>query len=139
MTRLLREELKFNGVIVTDAMSMAGVAGRYTPAEAAVKAIKAGADVIEKSPDIDAAIAGIKEAVAKGEITEARINASVERVLRAKAALGLRVKRVIDLGEVDRVVSNPRFNEVAQEIADHSITLVRDEQKLLPIGPNARL
>src|SRR5262245_38712584 len=135
MTGLLREQLKFSGLIVTDAMSMAGIAARYTPAEAAVKAIKAGADVIEKSPDIDAAVAGIKAAVAKGEITEARLNASVERVLRAKAALGLHVKRVVDLNEVDRVVSNPRFNEIAQQIADHSITLVRDEQKLLPIDP----
>src|SRR5262249_32290821 len=113
MTGLLRDELKFSGLIVTDALSMAGVAARYTPAEAAVKAIKAGADVIEKSPDIDAAVAGIKEAVTKGEITEARISASVERVLRAKAALGLRDKRVVDLNEVDRVVSNPRFNEIA--------------------------
>ncbi|MGH9935349.1 MAG: glycoside hydrolase family 3 protein, partial [Blastocatellia bacterium] len=139
MTGLLREELKFNGVIVTDAMSMAGVAARYTPAEAAVKAVRAGADVIEKSPDIDAAIAGIKEALAKGEITEARINASVERVLRAKAALGLHIKRQVDLGEVDRVVSNPRFNEIAQRIADHSITLARDERKLLPLDPKARL
>jgi beta-N-acetylhexosaminidase len=133
LTGILREELKFNGLIVTDAMSMAGVAARYTPAESAVKAIKAGADMILKSPDIDAAIAGIKEAVAKGEITEARINASVERVLRAKAALGLRAKRAVDLDEVDRVVSDPKFNEIAQQIADHSITLVRDEQKLLPL------
>lgn len=139
MTGLLREELKFNGLIVTDAMSMAGIAARYTPAEAAVKAIKAGADMIEKSPDIDSAIAGIKEAVAKGEITEARINASVERVLRAKAALGLRAKRMVDLNEVDRVVSNPRFNEIAGQIADHSITLARDERKLLPLAPKGRL
>ncbi|MGH9769132.1 MAG: glycoside hydrolase family 3 protein [Blastocatellia bacterium] len=139
MTGLLREELKFNGVIVTDAMSMAGVAARYTPAEAAVRSLKAGADVIEKSPDIDAAIAGLKEAVAKGEITEARINASVERVLRAKAALGLHIKRAVDLDEVDRVVSNPRFDEIAQQIADHSITLVRDEHRLLPLDPKGRL
>jgi beta-N-acetylhexosaminidase len=133
LTGILREELKFNGLIVTDAMSMAGVAARYTPAESAVKAIKAGADMILKSPDIDAAIAGIKEAVAKGEITEARINASVERVLRAKAALGLRAKRTVELEEVDRVVSDPKFNAIAQQIADHSITLVRDEQRLLPL------
>jgi beta-N-acetylhexosaminidase len=139
MSGLLREELKFNGLIVTDAMSMAGVAARYTPAEAAVKAVKAGADMIEKSPDIDAAIAGIKEAVAKGEIAEARINASVERILRAKAALGLREKRMVDLNEVDRVVSSPKFNEIAQQIADHSITLARDERKLLPLDPKGRL
>ncbi len=139
MTGMLREDLKFSGLIVTDALSMAGIAARYTPAEAAVRAIKAGADVIEKSPDIDAAIAGIKGAVAKGEIAESRINASVERILRAKAALGLLSKRVVELGEVDRVVSNPRFNETAQRIADRSITLVRDDQKLLPIDPKGRL
>ncbi|HMV85279.1 MAG TPA: glycoside hydrolase family 3 N-terminal domain-containing protein [Blastocatellia bacterium] len=134
MTGLLREELKFNGVIVTDAMNMAGVSARYTPAQAAVKAIKAGADLIEKSPDIDAAIAGVKEAVQKGEITEARITASVERLLRAKAALDLHRKKLVDLNEVDREVNNPRFNELAQQIADRSITLVRDEQKLLPLA-----
>src|SRR5262245_59182937 len=139
MTGLLREEWKFSVLIVTDAMSMAGIAARYTSAEAAVKAIKAGADMIEKSPDIDAAIAGIKVALEKSEITEARINSSVERVLRAKAALGLPAKRVVDLAEVDRVISDPRFNEIAQRIADHSMTLVRDEQKLLPIDPKGRL
>jgi beta-N-acetylhexosaminidase len=137
MTGLLRDELKFNGVIVTDAMSMAGVAARYSPAEAAIRSIKAGADVIEKSPDLDAAIAGIKDAVKKGDITEARINASAERVLRAKAALGLHLKKTVNLDDVDRVVNNPRFNEIAQQIADHSITLVRDERKLLPLDiPN---
>jgi beta-N-acetylhexosaminidase len=139
ITGLLREELRFNGLIVTDALSMAGIAARYTPAEAAVKAIKAGADVIEKSPDIDAAIAGIRGAVFRGEITEARIDASVERVLRAKAALGLNANRVVDLREVDRVMSNPRFNEISQQIADRSITLVRDEPRRLPLNPKGRL
>ncbi len=139
MTGLLREELKFDGLIVTDALSMAGVAARYTPAEAAVRSVKAGADVITKSPDIDAAIAGIRMAVARGEITEARINASVEKVLRAKAALGLDARRGVSLVEVDSVVSNPRFNEIAQQIADRSITLVRDEQKRLPLDPKGRL
>ncbi len=142
LTGLLREELKFNGLVVTDAMSMAGVAARYTPAESAVLAIKAGADVILKSPDIDTTIAGIKDAVARGEITEARINASVERILRAKAALSLHTKRAIVLDEVDRVVSNPGFNEIARQIAEHSITLVRDEHKMLPLnaeGGNRRL
>jgi len=139
MTGLLREEMKFDGLIVTDALSMAGIAARYTPAQAAVRSLKAGADVITKSPDIDAAIAGIKEAVARGEITEDRIDASVERILRAKAALGLNVNRAVDLREVDRVMSNPRFNEIAQQIADRSITLVRDEHRRLPLDPNGRL
>jgi beta-N-acetylhexosaminidase len=139
MTGLLREELKFDGLITTDALSMAGVAARYTPAQAAVRSLKAGADALTKSPDIDAAIAGIKEAVAKGEITEARINASVERILRAKAALGLNLNSAVDLREVDRVMSNPKFNEIAQQIADRSITLVRDERGRLPLDPKGRL
>jgi beta-N-acetylhexosaminidase len=133
LTGILREELKFNGIVVTDAMNMAALAARYTPAAAAIRAIKAGADVIIKSPDIDAAIAGVKQAVANGEISEARVNASVERILRAKAALGLNVRRTVDLNEVDRLVASSEFNNIAQQIADHSITLVRDYQKLLPL------
>jgi beta-N-acetylhexosaminidase len=139
MTGLLREELKFNGLIATDALSMAGVAARYTPAQAAVRSVIAGADVITKSPDIDAAVAGIKDAVIRGEITETRINASVERVLRAKAALGLNANRLVDLREVDNVMSNPKFNETAQQIANRSITLVRDEPRRLPLNPKGRL
>lgn len=136
LTGILREELKFNGIIVTDAMNMAALAARYTPAEAAIRAIKAGADVVIKSPDIDAAIAGVKQAVAQGEISEERVNASVERILRAKAALGLNVRRTVDLNEVDRLVASSEFNNIAQQIADHSITLVRDHQKLLPLNFN---
>lgn len=139
LTGLLREELKFNGVVVTDAMNMAGISARYTAAEAAVKTIKAGVDLIEKSPDIDAAIAGVKDAVAKGEITEARINASVERILRAKVALGLNRQKLIDLNQVDRVVNDPKFLAVADQIAERSLTLARDERKLLPIQPNAKI
>ena len=133
LTGILREELKFNGIVVTDAMNMAGVAARYTPAEVAIRAIKAGADLIIKSPDMDAAIAGVKQAVTAGEITEARLNASVERLLRAKAALGLNVRKTVDLNEVDRLVAGSEFNDIAQQIAERSITLVRDYQKLLPL------
>jgi beta-N-acetylhexosaminidase len=134
LTGLLREELQFKGVIVTDALNMAGVAARYTPGDAAVKAVKAGADLVIKSPDIDAAVAGLKQAVASGEISEARLNAAVERLLRAKAALGLHTRKTVDLNEVDRLVASAEFNNLAQQIADHSITLVRDYQKLLPLA-----
>lgn len=130
---ILREELKFQGVIVSDAMVMAGVAARYTPAESAVLAIKAGVDIIEKLPDIDAGVAGVREAVARGEISAERIDQSVERILRAKAALGLSGARLIDLDNVDRVVNDPKLLAFATEIAERSITLLRDEKKLLPL------
>ena len=136
LTGVLRDELKFKGLVVTDAMSMAGVAARYDAGTSAVQAIKAGADMILKSPDIDAAISAVKQAVERGEISEQRINLSVERLLRAKAALGLNEKRTVDINEVDRVVSDPQFDAVAQEIANHAMTLVRDEQKALPLNFN---
>jgi beta-N-acetylhexosaminidase len=87
---------------------------------------------------MDAAIAGIRQAVGTGEINETRINASVERVLRAKAALGLQLGRTVNINEADRLVANPQFNAIAQQIADQSITLVRDEQKLLPLSLGQR-
>ena len=139
LTGILRNELKFGGLVVTDAMNMAGVSARYDAATAALEAIKAGVDVIEKCPDIDAAIKGIKEAITKKEITEERINVSVERILRAKAALGLIEERTVELDKVDQLVSSPGCQILAQEIADHSITLVRDEKKLLPLKPTAHL
>jgi beta-N-acetylhexosaminidase len=130
---ILRGDLKFGGLIVTDAMNMAGVAARYDAATSSVLAVKAGVDVIEKCPDIDAGIRGVKEAVARGEISEARINESVERVLRAKAALGLIARRTVQLDGVDLAVSHPSFTKLAQDIADDSITLVRDDARLLPL------
>ncbi len=136
LTGLLRDELKFNGLVVTDAMEMAGIAARYDASSSAVLAVQAGADMILKTPDLDAAIRAIKQAVEHGEITEPRINASVERILRAKAALGLSERRTVNVQEVDQVVSDPEYNVVAQEIAERSITLVRDQRKVLPIrGP----
>jgi beta-N-acetylhexosaminidase len=134
LTGVLRDELMFDGLIVTDAMDMAGVSARYDPATSAVLAVKAGADMILKTLDIDAAIGAIKQAVARGEITESRINASVERILRAKAALGLNERRGVDVNEVDRVISDPQFNAIAQEIADRSMTLVRDDRKSVPLA-----
>ena len=134
LTGILRGDLKFGGLIVSDAMNMAGVSARYDAARAAIEAIKAGIDVIEKSPDIDAAIRGVKEAVERGEITAARINASVEKILRAKAALGLNEHRLVSPDNVDREVDPASHNTIAQEIAERSITLVRDEPRLIPLN-----
>jgi SSS family transporter len=134
LTSLLRENLAFKGLIVTDSMTMAGVAERYDGATSAVMAIKAGADMVLIPPDVEAAIRAVRQAVEHGEIAESRISASVERILRAKAALGLSEHRTIDIQEVDRVVSDPEFNAVAQDIANRSITLVRDERKAVPLA-----
>jgi beta-N-acetylhexosaminidase len=130
---ILRTDLGFDGIVVTDAMTMAGVSARYDSGEGAVKAIKAGVDVVMKSPDVDAAIAAVRSAVTHGEISLERIDRSVERILRAKAALGLSEVRTVDLNRVDEAVSDPQLVAISQEIADRSITLVRDDQRLLPL------
>lgn len=134
MTDLLRRDLAFKGLVTTDALSMAGVAARYDAGTSAVLAVKAGADLVLKSPDVDVAIAAIKTAVSKGEIGIDRVNSSVRRILRAKAALGLNKNRFIDLDRVDAIVSSANSVAIAQEIADKSMTLVRDEKQLLPLG-----
>lgn len=137
MTGLLREELRFKGIIVTDAMSMAGIASRYDAGTAAVLAVKAGVDVVVKSPDIDAAVSALKAAVEKREITMERVDQSVKRVLEAKVRLSLNQKRTIPLDLVDEHVSNNDARIVAQEIADKSITLLRDDARLLPLSEGA--
>jgi beta-N-acetylhexosaminidase len=133
LTGILRDGLGYQGLIVSDAMNMAGIAARYDPATAALESIKAGMDVIEKCPDIDAAIAGVRAAVARGEITDARLNASVKRILEAKARLGLNERRTVRIDDVDRLVTPASSNAVAQEIAERSMTVVRDERRLLPL------
>src|SRR6266545_5757839 len=94
---VLRRELGFDGLIYTDSMGMAGVSQLYKPGEAAVRAIKAGNDVVLHSPDDAAAFAAIKAAVQSGDIPRAQLDASVERLLRAKARTGLNRVRAVNL------------------------------------------
>ena len=131
LTGLIREELKFDGIVVTDAMNMAGVASRYTPGEAAVRAVLAGADMVIKSADTDAAISGLREAARSGQLSLARIDQSVTKILRAKARLGLHRQRLINLDQVDQTLNAPRFNDLSRDIAERSLTLVRDQQQVL--------
>jgi beta-N-acetylhexosaminidase len=139
MTGLLQEELGFEGLVVTDAMNMGGIVRQYGDDEAAVRAVQAGADIllfpVAVTPTIDAVVA----AVERGEISEARIDRSVRRLLETKARLGLRQSRTVDVEAVPRVVGIPAHRAVAQEIADRSISVARDRGDLLPMGKGARV
>ena len=88
LTGLLRDEMGYQGLIVTDAMDMGGITVRYAPGEAAVRAIVAGIDAILMSPVPDAAFEALQAAVKSGRISKARLDASVRRILQAKARLG---------------------------------------------------
>jgi beta-N-acetylhexosaminidase len=133
LTGVLRDELKFGGVIFTDAMNMQGIAAHYPEGEAAVRSIKAGADVVLYPPDVEKAFLGIKQAVASGEITEARLDESVRRILEAKARLNLDKNRFTDLGKLDRVLGSREHQEVARRVIENAITLVRDKRGVLPL------
>jgi beta-N-acetylhexosaminidase len=131
---LLRKDLKFDGLIYTDSMGMAGVAAIYQPGEAAVRAVKAGNDVILHSPDDGAAFAAVVEAVKKGEIPQAQVDASVLRILRTKARAGLHRNRAVNLEQIPAVVGTRRNQAVADEVSQRSITLLKDARNHVPLN-----
>ena len=133
LTGLLRDELKYKGLVVTDAMDMGGVTSRYPPGEAAVRAVEAGADVLLMPPVPDAAMAGLERAVRAGRITEKRVDESVRRILQAKSRLGLDRNRLADIEHLDEKFARPEFAAQALSIADRGVTLLRDTAHLLPL------
>ncbi|HXG84358.1 MAG TPA: glycoside hydrolase family 3 N-terminal domain-containing protein [Pyrinomonadaceae bacterium] len=131
---MLRKELGFDGLIVTDAMDMSGLTIYFNQDEAAVRAVLAGADVILKPANTDAAIRGIKEAVASGRISQERLNESARKVLAWKYQLGLTEQKITPIEQIDRIVSNPQTRQLSDEIASAAMTLVKDEGKTLPLS-----
>jgi beta-glucosidase-like glycosyl hydrolase/CubicO group peptidase (beta-lactamase class C family) len=132
-TALLRRELGFHGLVVTDALEMAGVRGSTWTGEAAVKAVKAGADVILLPPETDVAIQSIARAVREGVLSEARIDESVGRILAAKESLGLLAAKPARKEREEGLVGRPADIAQALEIARRSITVVRNEGGVLPL------
>ena len=133
LTDTLRRDMGFKGIIFTDAMNMRGVAAHYPDGEAAVRALKAGADVILYPPSVEKAFNGIKQAVQSGDIPEARVEESVRRILAAKQKLGLDRQRLVDLDKIPQVLGSKANRQSAQQIVDNAVTLVRDEKKVLPV------
>jgi beta-N-acetylhexosaminidase len=130
---ILRNDLKFSGLIVTDALSMSGLTIYFTQEEAAVRALEAGADMLLKPADVDASFRGVLAAVKSGRITEQRVEESARKILAAKYDLGLVDQRLTPIDTIDRIVGSPDVVKLATEIAEHAVTLVRDEDKLVPL------
>jgi beta-N-acetylhexosaminidase len=131
---LLRGELGFDGLVMSDSLMMQSVRQMASPGEAAVRALQAGNDLVLEPPDPRAAMDAIIAAVRQGTIAAAQIDASVQRVLESKARLGLHVSRVVDLdGLAERIGSRPH-QAVADEVSRRSITLVRDERQSVPLA-----
>lgn len=133
LTGILRDELGFKGIVVTDALEMGGIAQGFSVAQSSVMALEAGADVLLMPPDGEAAINAVEAAVKSGKISQKRIEQSVMRILTAKAHVGLATKKLVDLDEIHDVVNSIASNAVAQQISDHSVTLVRNRDNQTPL------
>lgn len=147
VTGLLREQMGFKGVIVSDAMEMHGLTKLYPgdpsteAGRAAVDTVKAGQDLLELPSDLEGTYNGLLQAVKSGEIPRRQIDASVRRILLVKAKAGLSGpgKHLVDLDQIQYHVGKPESYALAQEVADHAVTLVRDDNHLVPLasGPDA--
>jgi len=135
VTGLLKDQLGFKGIVVTDALDMAALTRLYgnNIGRAAVDAFKAGNDLLLIPSDLDASYKAMLDAVKSGEIPQPRLNASVLKLLEAKASLGLQKARLVDVEAIPKLVSQPSNTAVGQQVADAAVTLVRDNGKLLPL------
>ncbi len=134
-TKVLRDELGYNGLVITDDMNMSAITALDWPGEAAVRAFEAGADVLlttSATPEVQ--LDALRRAAESGRLTTERINRSVERVLRAKAALGLHRQAQVDTDQLDAVLAQPSSLAAAQEMADRGVVLLRDDATLLPLN-----
>jgi beta-N-acetylhexosaminidase len=138
LTGLLRDELGYDGLIVTDALDMGGATGTYPPNVAPVEAFKAGADQLVLAPQMDVASNAVLDAVRSGEISRRRLDESVYRILRLKMERGLFDRPYIDVDKAATVVGAPDHLADAQAITDHTTTLVKNDAGVLPLTDDPR-
>ena len=135
---LLRDTLGFAGLAVTDAMDMRGIGAGYGLDESVVKAVRAGADVLLMPADVNAAINAVTAAIERGDLTAARIDASVRRILEYKLRTGAIQRPIVDLDSLREIVGSAANRRTAQRIADEAITLLRNDATLLPLARTGR-
>jgi len=132
---LLEKQLGFKGIVVTDALDMAGLTHLFANdiGRAAVEAFKAGNDLLIIPADLGASYDSMIKAVRFGEIPKERLDRSVLKILKIKGSLGLNESRTVDLNALATTVGKPQDIAFGQQVADSAITLVRDNAKILPL------
>ncbi len=134
LTGILREELGFDGVVITDSLGMQGVRDKYGDDRVPVLALKAGVDQLLDPPRLDVAFNGVRAAVASGELSEARLDASLLRILRLKERRGLFARPYVSVRGVGRTVGTRAHLRAADEIAERTTTLLANPRGLLPLS-----
>jgi beta-N-acetylhexosaminidase len=137
---LLEKQLGFQGIIITDALDMAGLTHLFAAhiGRAAVESFKAGNDVLLIPADLEASYNAMVEAVRSGEISSVRLDHSVLKILKLKASLGLQEARLVDMKAISHAVGKPENMAFGQQVADDAITLVRDNGRVLPLRSPAK-
>jgi len=135
VTGLLKEDMGFKGIVVTDALDMAGLTRLYAKdiGRAAVESFKAGNDMLIIPANLDASYRSVLQAVESGEISRQRLDQSVHKILELKASLGLNKARLVDPGKLSSEVAKPENLAAGQRVADEAITLVHDNGKVIPL------
>jgi beta-N-acetylhexosaminidase len=133
LTGLLRKELGFQGLIVTDAMDMKGLTKVFPPGEAGVRALLAGADILLMPANPAEVIEAVAKAVRDGRLTTKRIDQSVQKVLATKVRLGLSEKRFVNLESIHQVLESPELETSAQTVAERAVTMVRNDKDVFPL------
>lgn len=133
INEVLREEMGFDGLVLTDAMDMGGITENYWSGQAAVMAINSGVDVLLIPPDFAATFEFVVEAVKEGRIPMQRLEQSVRRILRAKHTLGLHTKPAFNMELAEQVLADPEHQQQASKIANDAMTLLRDDKHAIPL------
>ncbi|MFE1367332.1 glycoside hydrolase family 3 protein [Streptomyces anulatus] len=134
LTGILREELGYDGVVVTDSLGMEGVRTKYGDDRVPVLALLAGVDQLLNPPNLSVAWNAVLEAVRGGEISEARVDESILRILRLKSRLGLFRDPFVSRRGVERTVGSRAHRAAADRIAERTTTLLADPGTLLPLS-----
>jgi len=136
LTGVLRNELGYKGLIVTDSLAMQGVRDKYGDAEVAVRAVLAGVDNLLMAPDMDAAYTAVQAAVVSGRISQRRLNESVARILLLKLKQGILLHPYTNTSGLDSVVGTPAHLAAADAITDRTTTVIKNDDATLPIAPS---
>ncbi|WP_299759312.1 glycoside hydrolase family 3 N-terminal domain-containing protein [uncultured Pontibacter sp.] len=139
VTGLLKKQLKYKGLIFTDAMVMKGVTKYFEPGEAEAKALIAGNDVLERLNSVPKAIKAVKEAIAKGDLTQDEIDRRCKRILAAKQWLGLDKYKPVPLDNLYEDLNPPIADLINKNIAENAITLLNNKKKMLPLRVTPRM
>ena len=133
ITKKLKKDMGFNGLVITDAMNMKGVSNQYSSAQSSVKALKAGNDMVEIVPNLDRAIEAVKHAVKTGELTMDQINEKCRKILTAKRWLGLDKQKLVDTRNLYQKLNSNRYRFTQRLLQEQAITVLINQQNIIPL------